>query len=99
VDLRAGEMIAMHVNSALDVVVTCLTGGGTMTVDGDAVPIASGSIVLIPKGAQREIVAGEAGMRYTTCHQRRGGLMPTIGRRETPQTTGVDRVSSPSDAE
>jgi quercetin dioxygenase-like cupin family protein len=82
VDLRAGEEIGEHVNTALDVLLTCLDGSGTLRVDEEAVLIARGSIALIPKGASRRIIAGDAGMRYTTCHQKRGGLMPTVRRRE-----------------
>jgi quercetin dioxygenase-like cupin family protein len=99
VDLRAGEMIGMHVNASLDVVMTCLNGDGTLTVDGESLSMEAGSIALIPKGARREIVAGEVGMRYTTCHQKRGGLMPTIRRRQTQEPAGTDRVSSPIDTE
>ncbi len=36
VDLRAGEQIGEHVNAALDVLLTCLDGDGTLVVDGDA---------------------------------------------------------------
>jgi quercetin dioxygenase-like cupin family protein len=99
VDLRVGEMIGSHVNASLDVVMTCLTGHGKLTIDRESIPMEAGSIALIPKGAQREIVAGDAGMRYTTCHQKRGGIMPTVGRRKTPRPATADRVSSPDDTE
>ena len=84
VDLRAGEEIGEHVNAALDVLLTCLDGDGTLIVDSDTAPLRPGTIVLIPKGARRGVVAGESGVRYTTCHMRRGGLMPTMN--VTPKT-------------
>lgn len=81
VDLRAGEAIGEHVNTALDVLLTCLDGKGTLVVDGEETLLRPGTIALIPKGARRGVVAGEGGVRYTTSHARRGGLMPTVGGR------------------
>jgi quercetin dioxygenase-like cupin family protein len=77
VDLRAGEEIPPHVNAALDVVLTCLDGSGLLVVDDDNIPLHPGSIVLITKGSLRGVLAGPEGIRYTTCHVKRGGLMPT----------------------
>jgi quercetin dioxygenase-like cupin family protein len=82
VDLRPGEEIGEHTNTALDVLLTCLTGGGTLVVDGETIVMRAGSVVLIPRGARRAVIAGESGVRYTTCHRKRGGLMPTVSRRE-----------------
>ena len=76
--LRAGEEVPPHVNRVLDVVVTCLQGSGTITVDAAHVAVAPGSIVLISQGTYRHIAAGQQGMVYTTVHRKRGGLMPTI---------------------
>lgn len=81
VDLRGGEEIGAHVNPALDVLLTCLDGSGTLVVDNERVPLQAGTAALIPKGARRGVLAGERGIRYTTCHMRRGGLMPTVGGR------------------
>lgn len=82
VDLRAGEEIGDHINTALDVLLTCLSGSGTLAVDGESVTLAPGTIALIPKGARRAVHAGREGVRYTTCHQKRGGLMPTVRPRD-----------------
>lgn len=76
--LRSGEEIANHINQVLDVIVTCLRGSGTITVEHEEVAVAPGSIVLIPQGKSRHIVAGNDGMVYTTVHRKRGGLMPTV---------------------
>lgn len=81
VDLRSGEEIGAHVNTALDVLLTCVDGAGTLVVDDEEVPLLPGTVVLIPKGARRGVLAGDGGIRYTTCHMRRGGLMPTVGER------------------
>jgi quercetin dioxygenase-like cupin family protein len=80
VHLRAGEEIGEHVNAALDVVLTCLDGSGTLVVDGDNIPMMQGSIALIARGSARGVIAGPGGMRYTTCHTRRGGLIPSPSR-------------------
>lgn len=79
VDLRPGEEIAEHVNASLDVVLTCLDGSGTLVVDGNNISMRSGSVAMIAKGSSRGVIAGPDGMRYTTCHGKRGGLMPTPG--------------------
>lgn len=81
VDLRAGEEIASHINAALDVILTCLDGTGTLVVDGDNIVMTPGSIALIAKGSTRGVLAGPDGMRYTTCHLKRGGLMPSQAQR------------------
>ena len=79
VDLRPGEEIPAHVNAALDVVLTCLDGSGTLVVDGDNIAMAAGSVAVIARGSTRGVLAGPDGIRYTTCHLKRGGLMPTRG--------------------
>lgn len=78
--LRAGEQIDKHINQVLDVIVTCLRGSGTITINQDQVDVNPGSIVLIPQGAERIIQAGDDGIVYTTVHRKRGGLMPTMKR-------------------
>src|SRR5690554_111234 len=78
--LRAGEQIDKHINQVLDVVVTCLRGSGTITIDDKSVDVEPGSIVLIRQGAKRTIESGPDGMVYTTVHRKRGGLMPTVKR-------------------
>jgi quercetin dioxygenase-like cupin family protein len=79
--LRGGEEIAPHINQMLDVVVTCLRGSGTITVEDEQVVVEAGSIVLVPQGVKRHILADDNGMVYTTVHRKRGGLMPTVPNR------------------
>ena len=81
VDLRPGEELPPHVNASLDVVLTCLHGSGTLVADGDNIPMHPGSIALIAKGSTRGVISGPDGMRYTTCHLKRGGLMPSQAQR------------------
>lgn len=78
VSLKPGEAIADHVNETLDVLLTCLFGAGELHVDDDIIALVPGTVVLIPQGARRSIVANDNTVRYTTCHRKRGGLMPTI---------------------
>lgn len=81
VALGANEEIGEHVNESLDVLLTCLTGDGEIRVDADVIPLTAGTVILIPMGAQRHIVAGNNTLRYTTCHRKRGGLMPKMKKR------------------
>ena len=78
VTLNAGSVIGEHTNQTLDVLLTCLEGAGELRVDGDTIPLHSGTIVLIPKGTKRSITAGGGTLRYITCHRKRGGIMPTV---------------------
>lgn len=80
--LRPGEQIEKHINQVLDVIVTCLRGSGTISINLESIDIESGSIVLIRQGAERGIEAGPDGLIYTTVHRKRGGLMPTMKRSE-----------------
>jgi quercetin dioxygenase-like cupin family protein len=79
--LAPGEEIGVHVNQHLDVLLTCIDGAGILTVDDTEMSLRGGSIVLIPQGARRGTRAGEGGLRYVTCHRRRGGIIPTVQRR------------------
>ncbi len=69
-----GERVAEHVNDERDVLLVVLSGGGTLVVDEEPVPLLTGNALVIPKGARRGIEAGPAGIRYLTAHRVRGGL-------------------------
>jgi quercetin dioxygenase-like cupin family protein len=75
----AGAGTPEHVNDERDVLLVALAGSGTLTLDGEEVPIALGSAAMIEKGRRRRIEAGPDGIRYLTVHRRRGGL--SIARR------------------
>lgn len=84
VALNRNEGIGEHVNQTLDVLLACLSGDGILTVDGDTVSLQPGTVALISAGAKRGVVTGNYGMRYTTCHRKRGGLIPTMTSRPRP---------------
>ena len=71
---KAGEGQPPHVNDERDVILVVLQGTGTVSIDNDANPAQAGTLLVIPRGSAREIVAGDAGMRCLTVHRRRGGL-------------------------
>jgi len=97
VSLQPGEEIGAHVNQSLDVVLTCLAGSGDIEVAAERITLQPGTVVLIPAGMNRHIVAGNNGVRYTTCHRKRGGMMPTI-RRDTVSSSPDTPTPSPSGA-
>ena len=70
----AGDGPPEHVNDARDVLYVVVSGGGTLTVDGDARAIAAGDALIVEKGRMRALVAGDGGIRYVTAHIRREGL-------------------------
>lgn len=80
--LHGGEVIGEHINQTLDVLLTCLAGNGDLHVDGEIVPLTPGTVALMPLGAGRGVASGNGGLRYTTCHLKRGGIMPTVHRRD-----------------
>lgn len=78
---RAGEEIQEHVNTELDVLLVGIAGEGVISVNGEPHPLPPGRTMIVPKGARRGTrVMGER-FAYLTCHRRRPGLMPTIGKR------------------
>ena len=79
VRLGAGGSVAQHRNDEVDVLVLAVDGSGTVTVDGDDIPLRAHVVVCIPRGTTRAIRAGEDGLAYVTVHRRRAGL--TITRR------------------
>lgn len=72
--LHGGGSIGEHVNRDVDVLVVIRTGSLTLTVDGEAVALAAGSLALVPSGRLRSILAGDAGVEYLSIHRRRSGL-------------------------
>jgi len=77
--LEAAGAIAGHRNDALDVLIVVLAGAGRARVDDDTFDLAPAGALLVPRGAERSITAGPAGLRYLTVHAQRGPL--TIGSR------------------
>jgi mannose-6-phosphate isomerase-like protein (cupin superfamily) len=68
-----------HRNDAVDVLLVVLDGGGAVLVDRTPVDVGPGDAVVVPRGAERAVRAGEAGVRYLSIHGQREPL--GIGRR------------------
>jgi quercetin dioxygenase-like cupin family protein len=62
------------VNEERDVALVALEGSGLLVVDGDEHALAAGTLAIVPRGANRSVVAGPDGLRCLTVHRRRGGL-------------------------
>jgi mannose-6-phosphate isomerase-like protein (cupin superfamily) len=72
--LDAGGEIGAHVNNEVDVLMFVRSGNGSVTVDGETVPLGSDHLAWIPKGARRSVTAGSDGISYLSVHRQRGGL-------------------------
>lgn len=75
-----GHEIQAHVNAEVDVVTVVLSGSGVAQIDGAERALTAGSVLLIPKGAERSIRSTSDDFRYLNVHKRRKRLMPTLGR-------------------
>jgi mannose-6-phosphate isomerase-like protein (cupin superfamily) len=72
----AGEGVAEHVNTEVDVLLVGIVGAGAITVDGTCQILRAEQALLIPKGASRSIRSMSDPFSYISCHCRRGGLWP-----------------------
>ncbi len=77
---NAGEGVDEHRNGEVDVLLAGVSGEGSVFVDGVVHSIGSGQLLLISKGALRSTRAVSERFSYLTCHRRRSGLQPTIGK-------------------
>lgn len=73
---EAEKGVAEHTNSEVDVIMTVVEGEGQVTVDEQMVPVRPGSIIVIPKGSTRKILATSENLTYVNVHRRRPKLMP-----------------------
>ncbi|MET9764599.1 hypothetical protein ABZ016_36970 [Streptomyces sp. NPDC006372] len=69
-----GGRIATHTEPDLDVLVLVVAGDGTLAPEADPQPLAPGSLVWLPHGSARGLVAGDGGLSYVTVHRRRPGM-------------------------
>lgn len=76
VRFAAGDGVAEHVNTEVDVLLVGIAGDGVVEVDGRRRPLRAGLALVIPKGARRAIGSGAGEFAYLTCHRRRAGLWP-----------------------
>lgn len=79
VDLEADHRIGDHANHEVDVLVSVVSGAGSVTVEDVEHQVRPGTLVLVPKGTRRSVAAGPDGLAYLSIHRRRGvlGLSPT----------------------
>lgn len=80
----AGDGVAEHINTELDVLVIGVEGTGSIEVDGQRHLCQPGQAVVIPKGARRAIRAVSQRFAYLACHRRRAGLWPTVAPPPSP---------------
>ncbi len=72
--------VASHTNDEVDVIMTVLSGGGAVIVDGKATLLKSGHVLVISKGVAREIKSGSDGITYLNVHKRRKRMLPNMTR-------------------
>jgi len=82
VQFDEGEGVGEHVNDEVDVLFVGVSGAGEVRINGRLHYLASGTLVLIPKGAQRSSRGTSANFAYLTVHQRRGPLKIRVPRRD-----------------
>src|SRR4051794_12363266 len=72
--LPAGREIDAHTGPDLDVLIQVLSGSGRLSRDREALDLAPGALVWLPRRSRRRIAAGSDGLRYLTVHRRRPAL-------------------------
>ena len=78
-----GQSVDEHVNAEVDVLLVGVDGEGVVTIDGEPHALPPGHTVIVPKGARRSTRVMGDRFAYLTCHRRRPGLIPTVGKRKT----------------
>lgn len=71
VHLQSDDSIGAHVNNEVDVAIAVLAGRGQVSVNGTGHDLRSEVLVVVPKGARREIRAGREGITYLSIHRQR----------------------------
>ena len=82
VQFSEGEGVGEHRNDEVDVLLVGVSGSGEVRINGTLHCLSSGTLILIPKGAQRSTYGTSADFAYLTIHQRRGPLKIRIPRRD-----------------
>ena len=70
-----GKGVVSHVNTEVDVVMLVVSGQGEARVNADIIGLSPGTVILIPKGAERAVKASSR-LSYLNIHKRRKRLMP-----------------------
>jgi quercetin dioxygenase-like cupin family protein len=82
VQFAEGEGVGEHLNDEVDVLFVGVSGSGEVRINGTLHGLSSGTLILIPKGAQRSTRGISANFAYLTVHQRRGPLKIRVPRRD-----------------
>ncbi|MET7637830.1 hypothetical protein [Streptomyces sp. NPDC005438] len=69
-----GGGVDAHVEGDLDVLLLVVAGDGTLGTAEGARSLTPGSLLWLPRGASRSLVAGGEGLCYLTVHRRRPGM-------------------------
>jgi quercetin dioxygenase-like cupin family protein len=80
VRLDDGDRIQPHQNDEVDVVVVVISGQGELTLGGQVHPLAPMTLVHLPKGTVRAMVAVDGPLAYLSIHRRRSAGLQ-VGRR------------------
>ncbi|HEY1180359.1 MAG: hypothetical protein HOV66_02940 [Streptomycetaceae bacterium] len=78
IHLPAGDRLSAPAGTDLDVLLVVLDGAGKLASAEGTVPVSAGSVVWMPRGTPRTVVAGPDGLSYFSVHRRRPPM--TIGR-------------------
>jgi quercetin dioxygenase-like cupin family protein len=76
--------VESHTEGDLDVLLLVVEGSGALRTDHDVVALAEQSLIWLPRGSRRSLIAGPNGLAYVTVHQKRPGM----GIRSGPPTGG-----------
>jgi quercetin dioxygenase-like cupin family protein len=74
IHLPAGQRVDTHAEPDLDVLLLVVAGDGILGTIGDALHLATGTVLWLPRGSSRSLAAGDGGLSYLTVHRRRPGL-------------------------
>ncbi|WP_432110714.1 hypothetical protein [Streptomyces sp. YPW6] len=75
VRLPPGAEVGEHQEDVLDVLLVVLEGAGSVRAgDGQALDLAAGTVLWLPRTSRRALAAGPDGLTYLTVHRRRPGL-------------------------
>lgn len=82
----AGGGVGEHVNDEVDVVFVGVSGSGFVSVGGEELVLADGTLVFVPKGVRRSIRSATEDFAYLTVHRRRGPVR--LGSKEAAEGGG-----------
>lgn len=70
----AGDGVASHTNSEVDVLIVVIDGVLAVDIDGDVRMVCDAQAIVIPRGTTRSLTATDGAVRYLSTHRRRSPL-------------------------